>query len=56
MSEVLESCAVSERRAGKDRRMVLDKRNSVRFDKSGGDRRAGSGRRMSDESLEVLEY
>ncbi len=44
-----------ERRAGSDRRVKKDQRASIRFDKNGGDRRAGSGRRSSDENFEVLE-
>ena len=38
-----------------DRRTRLDPRKIIRFDKIGGDRRSGSGRRSSDERLEVLD-
>ena len=38
-----------------DRRKRLDPRKTIRFDKIGGDRRSGSGRRSSDERLEVLD-
>lgn len=44
-----------ERRCGSDRRVKKDQRSSIRFDKNGGDRRSGSGRRDSDESFELLE-
>lgn len=44
-----------ERRVGSDRRVKKDQRSSIRFDKSGGDRRSGLGRRSSDESFELLE-
>lgn len=44
-----------ERRSSVDRRILADKRANVRFDANGGDRRATSGRRSSDESLEVFE-
>ena len=55
MSAISENYVGAERRSGDDRRMQIDKRNNVRFDKSGGDRRTGAGRRAGDEHLEVLE-
>lgn len=43
-----------ERRRSIDRRQLVDKRSSIRFDDNGGDRRQG-GRRSTDVSLDFLE-
>jgi len=40
-----------ERRRLKQRRIRPDKRGSIRFDETGGDRRAGFARRSTDEGL-----
>ncbi|GMR01065.1 MAG: hypothetical protein BMS9Abin19_0417 [Gammaproteobacteria bacterium] len=40
-----------ERRIVRDRRVSHGRRNMVRFDKTGGDRRSGYARRVTDEGF-----
>jgi hypothetical protein len=45
-----------DRRYCNERRVALDRRNLIRFDVNGGDRRSGFSRRHFDEGLRERDY
>jgi hypothetical protein len=44
------------RRYCNDRRVILDRRSAVRFDRNGGDQRSGFARRGFDEGFRVEDF
>lgn len=45
-----------DRRHGNERRVTLEQRRVVRFDKNGGDRRSGFARRNTDEGFREEDF
>lgn len=45
-----------DRRYGSERRVTLEQRSVVRFDKNGGDRRSGFARRSTDEGFREQDF
>ncbi len=45
-----------DRRYGNERRVTLEQRRVVRFDKNGGDRRSGFARRNTDEGFREEDF
>jgi len=45
-----------DRRYGNERRLTLEQRRVVRFDKNGGDRRSGFARRKTDEGFREEDF
>lgn len=45
-----------DRRSGNERRVILEQRRVVRFDKNGGDRRSGFARRSTDEGFREQDF
>ena len=45
-----------DRRYGNERRVILEQRSVIRFDKNGGDRRSGFARRGIDEGFREQDF